>query len=423
MVQAPRWWQLPATLERHVRDLLLAEMAQLRPAGWRWPRKSARGDVDLVQDAGADSLELLSLSALFTEALDLRTESELRHLHHAPTWQAWTRIARDRLSRDDSIMRFATSGSTGLPKRCAHRIDDLMDEMQAMIEVIRSDGHPLRRILLTVRTHHIYGFLFGCVLPAVAALDSEAAPTVVDLHGATPALARAIAQPGDVIVAFPDWWAASVLAPASWPPGVVGMSSTAPCPPAVSKAARERGLSRWIEIYGSTETAGVGWRDDPLAPFTLHRHWRRSADHLQRRGADGQWGHAQQTPDHLQWTDYRRFVPLARRDGVVQVAGINVDPKAVAARLMEHPAVEQAAVRPHPTPAGLRLKAFVVPHAQTGHEELAHLLGDWCRAHLAPVARPCDIRVGSALPRNAMGKPTDWPVIGASPTKRVSADG
>jgi acyl-coenzyme A synthetase/AMP-(fatty) acid ligase len=103
-----------------------------------------------------------------------------------------------------------------------------------------------------------------------------------------------------------------------------------------------------------------------------------------------------------------------------------VDPGQVARRLLGHPAVAEACVRLHDTPHGPRLKAFIVPHADTGamkaqSDEGAHT-GDaavqalqqeieaWCRRQFSPAARPMHIRIGRQLPRNEMGKRCDWPL-------------
>ena len=428
------WWQVPQALSRYVRDVLQQEMSQLRPSGWRWPSPKGPGqDVHLIDDAGADSLELLALSAAFCDALDLTTAQDLAHLHEHPTWQAWTSVASTRLERDDATVRFLSSGSTGRPRRVTHRLVDLEQEMQALLEVLAPSWSGDLRILCPVRSNHIYGFLFSSLLPVVAARTmgrlNGKPPQVVDLCGQPAASARAMAREGDLIVGFPDWWSAvhraQVQGSRLWPEGVIGLCSTAPCPQTVALQALEVGLNRWVEIYGSSETAGVGWRDDPCGPFTLHEHWRRlgaigvaeqrTDTGLQRRAPDGQWSEPIVLADHLQWLDDSRFVPLARRDGQVQVGGVNVDPAQVRQRLLTHPSVAQVAVRQHPTPTGMRLKAFVVPQRdlfeadpQATAAELREHLRAWCSRHLVPAARPFDIRIGAALPRNEMGKLADW---------------
>ena len=414
------WWQVPGALERFVRDLLSSEMARLRPAGWSWPNQEAgSGDVHLIEDIGADSLEILNLAAALTEGLDLRDEAELRLLQSRPSWDGWVHAARLRLQRDDERLHFSSSGSTGRPQRLSHRIVDLQQEMRAQLDLLMPGGAP-RRIISAVRSHHIYGFLFTILLPLEVARRTGVMPPVLDLSGQVPGLARSMAIAGDLLVGHPAWWSAALRGGAPWPAGVRALSSTAPCPPELAMSGLEQGLARWIEIYGSTETAGIGWRDQPGAPFRLLPFWRRCGTDqgesmLQRHTADGHWATAVQPPDHLEWSGEDRFTPIARRDGVIQVGGTNVDPTVVRQRLLQHPLVADAAVRAHRVGAEWRLKAFVVPRssqpqAPQPNQSLESELLAWCREQMVSVERPVHIRVGSGLPRNEMGKLCDWPV-------------
>lgn len=437
----PRWWQSPEILARYVRDVLCGEMVQLRPGGWPWPRRSLRepspigsaatvaratpmaiaplpqdtvaeaghhDDVDLVDDLGADSLELMSLSAALAETLDLRRADEIEALQQAATWRHWTAVARQRLARDDAVVRFATSGTTGAARRCAHDRRLLEQELQAWLMVLEAGGPLPRRLLLTVRSHHIYGFLYGALLPAVMAERLGSAPPVIDLVGCPPALALARAQDGDLVIGYPDWWAAAVRGTGHWPEGVIGMTATAPCPPTVVQAVTQQGVARWMEVYGSTETGGVGWRDRPDQPFRLHRYWQRSPQGLQRIGPAGEVSAPVEPADALQWEDDHRFWPQGRHDGLVQVGGVNVNPTEIRRRLLAHPGVADAAVRLHDGAGGARLKAWLVPSPGVEPASLVAEVRHWCALHLRPAERPVHLSAGVSLPRNEMGKLRDW---------------
>lgn len=422
------WWQQPELLGRWSRDLLHAEMAQLRPGGWPWPMVEARADMHLVQDAGADSLELLALSSAWAERLDLRQEAELQLLMRQPSWQGWQAAALARLQRGDPVMRFATSGSTGRARPVAHDMAELQQEVNCIAErlcVGSPHRPPIRRIVTVVRSHHIYGFLFTVLLPGALSQHSQGGLVpVVDAVQESPPLVRQRLQEGDLLVAFPDWWALAVRDGQPWPKGVTGVSSTAPCPTSVAQAAGAADVARWIEVYGSTETAGVGWREDPTEPFELQRYWQRveptmtePEPMLQRLRPEGGTGPTMATPDHLDWYGPRHFRPRGRRDGVVQVGGINVDPAEVARRLRAHPLVADAVVRLHGQTDGSRegtdrLKAFVVPREGHDPSVVQAELAAWCRTQFVPAARPVHIRIGEQVPRNEMGKLSDWDVSG-----------
>ena len=95
---------------------------------------------------------------------------------------------------------------------------------------------------------------------------------------------------------------------------------------------------------------------------------------------------------------------LGRSDGMVQVAGHNVSPDAVARRIMAHADVADAHALPDKNDAQLRLKAFVV--LQDGLTPDAFEL--WLHRAFQPFERPYRICYGAQLPRSVSGKPADW---------------
>lgn len=56
------------------------------------------------------------------------------------------------------------------------------------------------------------------------------------------------------------------------------------------------------------------------------------------------------------------------------------------------------------------IKAFIVPKRIADQETLVDNVLSWLGARLPPQQIPKYISHGEALPRNAMGKLTDWPV-------------
>ena len=68
--------------------------------------------------------------------------------------------------------------------------------------------------------------------------------------------------------------------------------------------------------------------------------------------------------------------------------------------------VADAAVRLEPSTG--RLKAFVVPVATVDAVTLLPDLERWCGKRFTAAERPRRLAAGGALPRNAMGKLTDW---------------
>jgi 4-coumarate--CoA ligase (photoactive yellow protein activation family) len=407
----PGWWDDEPTLLRFVSDLLAAELAQARPgrsvAPLPWPRELA-----FERDLGADSLELLGMGTALAEALQLARADIDASLLARPRLDDWVRAARDGLraaaeAGEDAALTFRTSGSSGSPKRCTHALALLWQETLALARLLPGR----RRILSVVPSHHIYGFLFTVLLPRALGVAE-----VLDLRAAAPGTLLREARPGDLLVAHPGWWEQAARLQPRFPDDVMGTSSTAPCPDPLARELADAGL-RLLQVYGSSETAGVGWRSEAGAPFTLLPYWSRTskADQLARSLPEG--GTAAYAPqDRLEWEDERRFRPAGRIDAAVQVGGVNVFPSYVAEVLRMHPRVAEASVRLMRPDEGARLKAFVVPalaDADAGAgaaalEALRAELLDWCAGRLSTPERPAAISFGERLPRQASGKPADW---------------
>jgi acyl-coenzyme A synthetase/AMP-(fatty) acid ligase len=109
----------------------------------------------------------------------------------------------------------------------------------------------------------------------------------------------------------------------------------------------------------------------------------------------------------------RSFLIGARLDDAVQVGGVNVYPSRVRHTLLAHPWVADAVVRLMNPHEGSRLKAFVVPKADTPRAQLPIELERWVQARLDAAERPRSFTLGEHLPVNDRSKPIDWPVSSA----------
>jgi 4-coumarate--CoA ligase (photoactive yellow protein activation family) len=172
---------------------------------------------------------------------------------------------------------------------------------------------------------------------------------------------------------------------------------------------RENGLTKLVEIYGSTETGGVGWREDAEQGFRLLPYWSRLDE--ERLAKDFGCGRRVfEVPDVVSWLDDRSLIPLRRRDGALQIGGINVYPDVVRAVLKTHPSVADAAVRAMNPHEGERLKAFVTPIEGVDVETLRRELEAWLERRLTSVQMPRAFSFGPRLPTGDHGKPCDWPI-------------
>jgi long-chain acyl-CoA synthetase len=397
------WWTRGNFLERVVTDLLAAELGRMRP-GRPPPAAPWALDVEFVRDLGADSLDLMGLGTALVDTLHLDAGIDERLLAR-PRPADWVEIARAGLDACGSALTFRTSGSSGDPKRCTHALATLGQEAEALAALVPGR----RRILSAVPSHHIYGFLFTVLLP-----QRLGELAVIDIRQAAPSALAGLVRAGDLIVAHPAWWEAAARCAPAFAADVVGVTSTAPCPDAFADALAAAGL-RLLQVYGSSETAGVGWREGADTPFALLPHWTRAdeRDALLRMLPDGST-RCYPLQDRLDWTDTRHFLPAGRIDAAVQVGGTNVFPAYVADVLAQHPDVREAAVRLMRPDEGRRLKAYVVARRGADIDALRAGLPAWVRQRLAPPECPVAWTFGPRLPRQASGKPADW-IIDAVP--------
>ncbi len=339
-----------------------------------------------------DLLERFTLATAVAEALQL---SRIDRLHEMDRLADWVVEAQRRL-RPGADVGFRTSGSTGRPKV-------VIQEFEALAQEIVSLGALFgdrKRIISLVPAHHIYGFLFTVLLPMH--LDAE----VVDARPLAPPTVRALAGPGDLVVATPSYW--RLFHGGRWPDLVDGVTSGAACPQDVAKDLCVNGLRRLVEVYGSTETGGIGWRDAPTLPFRLFPHLARDDEQNLLKTVGGAV-HRIALPDHVTWHGLDLLTPRARRDGAVQVGGVNVYPHVTRSVLLAHPGVADADVRLMREDEGERLKAFVVAKdAAAPLEPLRLDLEAWLSERLQPLERPRAFTFGPAIPANAMGKKIDW---------------
>jgi long-chain acyl-CoA synthetase len=386
------FWARRDLLLRFIADSVRAEFLYQHPDAFP-PLPPWSGAFDFIEKLGADSLDRLSAATALSAQLRLDRSGLGDILLARRTLSDWADVAEASLRRYAETLQFRSSGSQGAPTWTEHRLSRLLAEIDALVPVF---GMGIQRIVAAVPAHHIYGFLFTVLLPARLGVS------VIDLRAASPGSAVAQIAAGDLIVGHPLWWqsfaaAGSVCAPA------LGLVSTAPCPPETAAAVQAMGLARMIEIYGSTETAGIGWREAGASDFTLLDTW--------QPGVDGNLmddqGQEVPPPDWLDWQAARRFTVRGRKDGVVQVAGVNVDLAEVRKCLLLVPGVADLALRLADTG---RVKAFIVPKNAGEEAALRQTLHARALSSLPTEARPASWTFGATLPLSDTGKPADWPV-------------
>lgn len=367
------------------------------------PQKRWTNDLHLGEGGdrslGCDSLDQIRLAAATNEMFHLYEVDQELDLLSDPTFGGWLNAIQTAWHKGVSRITFTTSGSTGTPKRCTHEFKHLETEISFLGEVFAGRT----RVVLFAPLHHIYGFIFGAMLPD--ALGAEAVLAVAPEQGRV----NGLLQSGDLVVSFPERWQWLERTVLQWPEDVHGVVSTAPCPPELIAALHERGLRRMTEVYGSSETAGIGLRCWPESKYLFMPHWQPVSSE-QEGGTEliSSSGLRVHLMDRLHIDPEGTFTLQGRIDGAVQVGGTNVYPARIAALLRTHPDVVGAAVRLMRTGEGTRLKAFIVAGSNVNCDVLRRELETLCFHGLRAVERPTVLTFGACLPKNHMGKDCDW---------------
>lgn len=150
-----------------------------------------------------------------------------------------------------------TSGSTGEPLAVQKTLNSLEAELNAFFRVFEKPG-PYS-ILATVPAYHIYGLLFRVLWPLLANR-----PFVSEMIRYPEELKRVLNNSEKyLLISSPAFLvrAQRVLDVDMLKLKTVGLfSSGGPLPPRVAEAYNTRLNSPIIEVYGSTETGGIGYR-------------------------------------------------------------------------------------------------------------------------------------------------------------------
>lgn len=379
-----------AVLRRLACAFVRAEAVRLRgPEGRPLPPGNWADGIELGERGlDLDSLERLGALGALVEAFHLRDDSlPSDPPTHVGDWLNWIEHGT---RWDNGFLAVRTSGSTGLPKACLHDVAELREEARCLTTRLPDR----RRVVALVPVHHLYGIVWTVFLPE--ALDVD----VVDRTLGSPLSLEA----GDLVVAVPDQWKAIERLGVTVPEDCIAVSSASTITDELVGNLIRLGFRRVIDIYGSSETGAIAMRDAPNPAYDLLPRWDLVADGLDW-GLRDRRGRMIPLPDHVERLGERLLRPIARRDGAVQVGGRNVWPEHVANVLRETNGVADITVR---LGKHGRLKAFVVPVAGTTTAVLSQALEDVAAATLEQEQRPRGYSFGASLPRNAMGKLTDW---------------
>ncbi len=305
------------------------------------------------------------------------------------------------LPPDRPIVVVYTSGTTGAPTRCAKTAGQLVGEARVLRDMFRiSAGMSL---LATVPPHHVYGLLFGVLLPLV----SGASFTRETVLHAEPLAALAKRDSSRILVSVPAHLRAMRLVrPGTFPPLERIFSSGAPLPRDTAEALEASLGWHVTEAIGSSETGGIAYRNGPDAPWQLFDGVSVDVDPDGRMLVDSPFldpsgARPFVSGDRIERLEGRSFRLLGRADGVIKVGGTRVSIAELEHRLLAVEGIEDAAALAVEVGGSRGVEVWAVLVGK-GHDTAS------VRRALVPyldlVVLPRRVRFVDRLPRDPNGK-------------------
>lgn len=310
-----------------------------------------------------------------------------------------------------------TSGTTGAPLAVHKSLACLEAELSAFAEVFEQ---PIAyTVLATVPAHHIYGLLFRVLWPLVAGR-----PFVAELIRYPEELERALAKAeNNLLISSPAFLgrALKVLDIDALKASLTTVfSSGGPLAPEIAAAYNAQLNAPIIEVYGSTETGGIGYRSvldafnpAPLTPLPGVTLAINPEDDI--LSVDSPFlpdGQTFQTADRARLLPDGRFELLGRADRIVKIEERRISLSEVEQKLATE--VEVAAIHVEMLAGSTGrnfLGAVIVPTeagwdalAENGKRVLTQKLRNALMPHMELAAIPRKWRFVRKMPETVQGK-------------------
>ena len=314
----------------------------------------------------------------------------------------------------DAIIDIYTSGSTGAHKRIRKTLAQFEAEV-VVLESMWGDSVGSAAMLATVPHQHIYGLLFRLFWPIASGRVFDgvtcAHPDALEERLAFFGKAVLISSPAQ-LTRLPELLPLDLLNPKP-----VAIFSSGGALPASAASALAEGLGQApIEVFGSTETGGVAWRQqvgedgDLWTPFPCHVVRRSEAGALMLRSPFLPDETAWEMDDGIALMPDGRFRLLGRLDRVVKIEEKRLSLPDMESRLCAHEWVDSAAIVPltgrrQSIGAVVVLRALGKESLRTeGKRAVAQALRKWLSDHFDAVLLPRRWRFPERLPINERGK-------------------
>ena len=338
---------------------------------------------------------------------------------------------------DDMAFWLYSSGSTGRPKGVVHRHADVAATCSSYAVPVLGIG-PGDVVFSSTKMFHAYGLGNSLTFPMWAGATSvylTGRPTPDRL------LERVRAHRPSLYFSVPALYNAILAHPGfdetDWSSVRLGISAAEPLPPEIWRRFHDRtgieildgvGSTEMLHIYCSNRAGAVrpGTSGSPVdgyeievrdpdgnlcavgeagemyvrGPSALTMYW-----HQYQRSRDKIRGDWFLTGDRYRQDEDGYFWYEGRVDDMMKVGGLWVSPIEIENRLMEHPAVREAAVVAVDIDHMSRIKAVVIlTEGVSTDDGLLPELQEWCKSALQRYQYPHIIEYVDDFPRTATGK-------------------
>ncbi|MCD9466816.1 AMP-binding protein [Photobacterium iliopiscarium] len=312
------------------------------------------------------------------------------------------------LALADTELTLFTSGSSGIPKAIVKTLDLLNNEI-AQLEAIWGTQLQQSHICSTVSHQHIYGLLFRVLWPLCSGRSFDC------FNLDYPEQVIAQAAPNKVLISSPallkrlhtDVTSASYNAIFS-SGGPLALAAAQHCQQLLGKLP--------FEVFGSTETGGIGYRQQqqsttPWQRFTVVNIALNAEQCLKICSPFVDPLHWYQTCDHCVLIDNDHFELKGRTDRVIKIEEKRISLTEIEQRLCQLPWIDEAAVFPLEQQQRLHIAAVITLTAlgieqlnQIGKGKFWLLLRQQLRQWIEPIAIPRRFLPIAEIPLNSQGK-------------------
>ncbi|MCK4507257.1 MAG: acyl--CoA ligase [Desulfuromonadales bacterium] len=367
----------------------------------------ALADKDIVLPSNTSSKKALSEISQHFDAI--LTDRDLSN--ECDVWHPETGMSRCEMPKrilDNVIITLFTSGSTGAATPIQKTFQQLANEVN-VLESLFSSYFLDCEVFGTVSHQHIYGLLFRILLPlslGVPFSDTmlEYPDQVSNMSSSNRTLVSSPALLKRLTIEQVNIGYKKVFSSG----GVLPFESANQCSQLFG--------SMPVEVYGSSETGGIGWREQAA----LNEPWKVFPDvdvrctdkgRLEVRSPFILQDHWWLTDDQVSLLPDGRFHLIGRADRIVKVSEKRISLVEVEQRLQEFSEIQEAVAIPLENGNRLEIAAVVVLTEEGSDKILVQgRFAFWSsvkqklRDHIEPVGLPRRYRVVDQIPINSQGK-------------------